>query len=58
MVWTAKDMPQVRDLWLVYIFLGVYSRFRKHSCVPKLYGSEVPITFICGNNMISLFRRL
>lgn len=44
--------------FVVSIFLGVYSRFRKHSCVPKLYGSEIPITFICGNMMISLFRRL
>lgn len=44
--------------FVVSIFLGVYSRFRKHSCVPNLYGSEVPITFICGNIMISLFRRL
>lgn len=44
--------------FVVSIFLGVYSRFRKHSCVPKLYGSEVPITFISGNIMISLFRRL
>ena len=44
--------------FVVSIFLAVYSRFRKHSCVPKLYRSEIPITIICGNVMISLFRRL
>ena len=44
--------------FVVSIFLAVYSMFRKHSCVPKLYGSEVPINFICGNMMISLFKRL
>ena len=44
--------------FVVGIFLAVYSRFRKHACVSKLYGSEILITFICGNMMISLFRRL